>query len=60
MKCLNCLKSENEIMLMKLPVETTYEDVILVIMGNVIDDEYMCLSCIGYQFDESFARKRKE
>lgn len=39
-------------MLMKLPLEATYEENSLVILGNIRDNEYICLPCIGYQFDE--------
>lgn len=56
MKCLICERNENQVMLMKLPLEAIYENANLVIMGNVVENEFMCLPCIGVQFDESFER----
>jgi hypothetical protein len=57
MKCFICDRGVKEIMLMKLPVETAYENVWLHIVGNLKDQEYMCLPCIGFQFDEMFRRQ---
>jgi hypothetical protein len=51
MKCFICEKTHHEIMLMKLPLETIYERNHMQILGNVRPGEYMCLSCIGFQWD---------
>jgi hypothetical protein len=57
MRCFICNRNENEVMIMRLPVETVYENVHLHIVGNVKDKEFMCLPCIGFQFDEMFRRQ---
>jgi hypothetical protein len=51
MSCFICERTELEVMLMKVPVETMYEDKVLQIVGNVIESEFICLPCIGFQFD---------
>ena len=57
MKCIICKRDENDIMMMKLPVEAIYESNFLEILGNCEDDEYICLSCIGCQFDDVMEEK---
>lgn len=43
--------------MIKLPVEITYGENELNILGNVSENEYMCLSCVGYQYDDVAERK---
>jgi hypothetical protein len=59
MKCLICEKDETRIMLLKLPLDVIYENDWLEIVGNVKPDEYICIACVGYQFDEMHMRKLK-
>lgn len=52
MKCLICKRNEKQVLLIKLPVEITYEENELHILGNIKENEYMCLPCVGFQYDE--------
>lgn len=56
MECFNCKRTEKKIMLLKLPLDTVYENAWLEIMGNAQPNEYVCLACVGYAFDEEFDR----
>lgn len=38
-------------MLIQVPVEIWYEEISFEVLGNLIDGEYICLPCIGDQFD---------
>jgi hypothetical protein len=51
MKCFICERDEYEVMLLKCPVDTAYESVQLNIIGNYSRNEYVCLPCVGFQFD---------
>lgn len=59
MYCLKCKRSQEQVLLLKMPFETIYEDKNLIFMGNVKEDDYICLPCIGYQFDEVFEEDNK-
>lgn len=50
-KCFLCGKNDKRIMLLEMPVETIYLGHIVHIIGNANPNEYICLSCVGYQFD---------
>lgn len=51
MKCFICERTEYEVMLLKLPVDTAYENALLEIIGNYSRNEYICLPCVGFQID---------
>ncbi len=57
MICMNCERNKEEALLIKLPVEIVYENHELHILGNIEDNEYMCLICVGYQYDEVIERE---
>ena len=57
MKCFVCNRTERQVMLLKLPVETSYDGETLEIVGNVVPTEYICLPCVGFQYDEIELRK---
>jgi hypothetical protein len=52
MECFLCGRNDNEVQLIKLPVETSFDGAFLYIIGNYVDKEYMCLPCIGYEIDK--------
>jgi uncharacterized protein VirK/YbjX len=49
--CFMCGKNEFQAMILKLPLEMVYDNVWAEIQGNVETDEYICLPCVGYQYD---------
>jgi hypothetical protein len=51
LKCFICERDEKRVLLVRLPVETAYEDDIIEIIGNFEPNEYICLPCLGFQFD---------
>jgi hypothetical protein len=51
MECFLCERSMIEIMLLKLPLETVYDNVWIEIVGNAKPIEYICLGCVGEQID---------
>lgn len=51
MECFLCEKTMLEIMLLKCPVETVYDNVWIEIVGNAQPNEYICLGCVGEQID---------
>jgi hypothetical protein len=50
--CLICEKTDEDIILVKLPVDILFKNVLLGIVGDLEPDQYICLGCIGYQFDD--------
>jgi hypothetical protein len=52
MNCFICERTKEDIVLLKLPLEAVFEKSYLEILGNLDDGEYICLGCMGYQFDE--------
>lgn len=60
MNCFICEKTKEEIVLLRLPLETIYDRVILEIIGNSVKGEYICLGCMGFQFDEVIAYKEEQ
>lgn len=52
MKCLICERTEDEVMLLRAPVEAIYLNVLFEVVGNLEEGEYICLPCVGYQWDE--------
>lgn len=59
MNCFICDKTEHEIVLVRLPFETSYQNVKMVIVGNCKHDENICLGCMGFQFDELMIKRAK-
>lgn len=51
MNCFICDRNEREVMLVKLPVETSYDIHHMQIVGNMQPGEFICLPCMGFQFD---------
>lgn len=52
MKCFICEKNEKEVMLVSVPCDVSYDGISLEILGNVQPNEFICLPCIGFQWDE--------
>jgi hypothetical protein len=44
------------VVLIKLPFEARYEKAVIEILGNITEDEYICLPCMGYEFDKVTGR----
>ncbi len=53
MKCFICDKNRYDAMLLKLPLEISFLSSHLHFIGNANPNEYICLPCIGYQWDEA-------
>lgn len=60
MNCFICERTKEEIVLLKLPLDTVYGNIALEIIGNLDSGEYICLGCMGFQFDEVVAYKREQ
>lgn len=52
MNCIRCRRNAQEVMLFKLPLETKYSKVHMQVVGNCTPNEFMCLPCVGYEYDE--------
>ncbi len=50
MNCFLCGRNE-DYCLLKLPLESRFQDLAVEIIGNAKPDEYICLPCFGYQID---------
>jgi hypothetical protein len=58
MHCFICHKTEENVVLVELPVVTLFRNIHLEIMGNVLDHgEYICLPCIGFEFDDALKKQ---
>lgn len=51
MKCFICGKNDKKVMLLEMPVEAVYDGVEMRIIGNANPNEFICLPCVGFQFD---------
>jgi hypothetical protein len=51
MKCFICERTEDEILLMKLPLDIKWGEIHIEIIGNAKPNEWVCLPCMGYQYD---------
>ena len=60
MKCFLCKRDETQVLLIKLPFETIFRKARLEILGNLIEEEYICLPCMGYQIDDMLRRFDKK
>ena len=56
-QCFICERTSGELALVKLPVEFKWGEIHFEVMGNCKPDEFICLPCLGYQYD--FARIEK-
>lgn len=54
MNCFICERTHEELPLLRLPLEVIWEEALLEIVGNIEDQEYVCLVCMGYLVDERF------
>jgi hypothetical protein len=50
-RCILCNRSVDEVLLIRLPVELKWEGIWLHVIGNANPNEFMCLPCIGFQYD---------
>jgi len=57
-QCFICERNSDELALVKLPVEFKWDNIHFKVMGNCIPNEFICLPCLGYQYD--FARLEKQ
>jgi hypothetical protein len=54
--CFLCNRNQYRVVLIKLPFEARYEKAVIEILGNITEDEYICLPCMGYEFDKVTGR----
>lgn len=59
-KCFLCNRDEQKVLLIRLPFETKYKRACLEIIGNHVENEYICLPCMGYEFDKAMDRLERE
>lgn len=52
MECFKCERTQEQVLLIKLPVDIAYDEVYFEIVGNYQPNEHICLPCVGYIFDE--------
>jgi hypothetical protein len=52
MNCFVCGRNEGEVLLLAVPCEVVYKDHCFEVLGNLIDNEYICLPCVGFQWDD--------
>lgn len=52
MECFKCERTQDQVLLIKLPVDIAYDEVYFEIVGNYRPNEHICLPCVGYIFDE--------
>lgn len=60
MKCFLCKRDETQVLLIKLPFETMFKKARLEILGNIMENEFICLPCLGYQIDDMLNRLDKK
>ena len=60
MECFLCRRDESQVLLIKLPFETIFRKARLEILGNITDNEFICLPCMGYQIDDMLRRLDKK
>lgn len=54
MNCIKCNRDAENVMLLKLPLESKYTKVHMRVVGNCVSEEYMCLPCVGFEYDEIY------
>jgi hypothetical protein len=57
MKCFNCSRDHEHILLFKLPVEFLYTEHNQMVIGNAEEGEFICVACIGYLWDDAVAKE---
>jgi hypothetical protein len=57
--CFLCERDQTKVLLIKLPFEARYKKSCIEILGNIIEDEYICLPCMGYEFDKVMDKQEK-
>lgn len=51
MECFICKRTAKELPLLKMPVEFKWNDVHFEVVGNYVAGEFICMPCLGYQYD---------
>jgi len=60
MKCFLCDRNHNEVLIIKIPCEIVYKDIWFEMVGNAADNEFICLPCIGDEYDNMEFEKEAE
>jgi hypothetical protein len=50
--CFLCNRTQRQVVIIKLPFEARYEKAVIEILGNIVEDEYICLPCMGFEIDK--------
>lgn len=58
MECFICKKTALELPLLRIPIEFKWENVHFEVVGNYVAGEFICMPCLGYQYD--YARLGKQ
>ena len=60
MKCFMCERSFEEVLIIKIPCEVRYKGIWFEMVANAQEDEFICLPCIGQEYDEMEFEKEAE
>jgi hypothetical protein len=58
--CFLCNRNQYKVVLIKLPFEARYQKAVIEILGNITENEYICLPCMGFEFDKAMDKIEDE
>jgi hypothetical protein len=60
MKCFLCNREHTEVLIIKTPCEIAYKDIWFEMVANAANNEFICLPCIGEEYDSMEFEKKAE